>query len=86
MHLHDLVQEQDLPSTTLQVYHRRLKIPKESYLMAVSKFTDPWDERTCQYFVEQYLLESNDPGIVGMVRQELTNAHVLLDAAVRYPR
>lgn len=85
MHLQNIVQEQDQPLTTLQVYHRRLKIPKESYVRIVSDFTDPWDERASQYFVEQYLQELSDPGIVGMVRQELTDTHVLLDAAVRYP-
>lgn len=84
MHLHDIVQEQDPPLTTLQVYHRRLKIPKE-ITHIVSIFTDPWEERASQYFVEKYLQELNDPGIAGMVRQELIDAHVLLDAAIRYP-
>ncbi len=39
MHLHDIVQEQDPPLTTFQVYHRRLKIPKE-ITHIVSSFTD----------------------------------------------
>lgn len=86
MQLENIVQEQDPPLTTLQVYHRRLKIPKETYINVLSAFTDPWEEQASQYFVEKYLEELDDPGIVGMVRQELTDTHVLLDAAIRYPQ
>ena len=71
--------------TTLQVYHRRLKIPIESYLKTVAEFVDPWEERAYQHYVHQYLSQNNDEGIVGMVRQETDADFVYLDAAVRYP-
>ncbi|MDP4128426.1 MAG: hypothetical protein Q8912_16030 [Bacillota bacterium] len=71
--------------TTLQVYHRSLKIPLETYMNTVADFLDPWEERAYQYAVHQYLEEAKDSGIVGMVRQERDENYVYLDAAVRYP-
>lgn len=86
MNLQQNVEEQLPPDTTLQVFHRQLKIPIPIYLEAVSEYTDPWEERAYQFFVQKYLEELNDSGIVGMVRQERNESHVLLDAAVRYTR
>lgn len=73
------------PNTTLQIYHRRFKIPLERYFNTVADFLDPWNERAYQFAVQQYLTEMNDEGIVGMVRQEKDDSFVYLDAAVRYP-
>lgn len=86
MRLQQKVEEQSPPDTTLQVFHKQLKIPLNLYLDTVAEFTDPWEERAYQYFVQKYLEELNDPGIVGMVRQERSVSHVFLDAAVRYPQ
>lgn len=85
MNIHDSVEEEDFSSMALQVFHRRLKVPLESYLQAVQEFTDPWDERAYQMFIHHYLQELGDPGIVGMVRKEQSGDYVLFDAAVRYP-
>lgn len=85
MRLTDLNREEDTPITTLQVFHHRLQIPLESYLKAVEEFTDPWNERAYQFFIQKYLEEIQDPGIVGMVRQEHDADFIYLDAAVRYP-
>lgn len=85
MTLHDSVVEEDLSSTTLQVFHRRLKVPIETYLSTVQEFTDPWDERSYQHFIHHYLQELGDPGIIGMVRKEQEGNYVFFDAAVRYP-
>ncbi|GAB6154797.1 hypothetical protein JCM17380_35470 [Desulfosporosinus burensis] len=71
--------------TTLQVYHHHLKIPIETYFNTVADFLDPWDERAYQFVVHRHLEETNDQGIVGMVRQEKDEKFVYLDAAVRYP-
>ena len=71
--------------TTLQVYHRHYKIPLNTYLHTVANFLDPWDVRAYQYVVHQYLKETNDFGIIGMVRQRQDDNYVYLDAAVRYP-
>jgi len=71
--------------TTLQIYHRHFKIPIEHYFNTVADFPDPWDERAYQHVVHQYLVETQDKGIVGMVRQEKDEKYVYLDAAVRYP-
>lgn len=70
---------------TLQVYHRRFKVPLREYLGAVQDFSDPWDERAYQYYIIKQLEQENDPGIVGMVRQERDEQYIYLDAAVRYP-
>lgn len=86
MRLKTEVEEQAMPTTTLQVYHRRLRIPREIYLETVADFSDPWEERACQFFVQEYLQELNDSGIVGMVRQDITDSFIFLDAAVRYPQ
>lgn len=86
MNYMDSIQEESLPAiTTLQVYHRRLRIPIASYLQSVEEFTDPWNERAYQYFVQNYLNELKDQGIIGMVRQEQDSDYVYLDAAIRYP-
>jgi len=74
------------PYTTLQIYHRYFKIPLETYFHTVSDFLDPWDERAYQHVVHQLLEETNDCGIVGMVRQEKDEQYIYLDAAVRYPQ
>ncbi|TGE34320.1 hypothetical protein [Desulfosporosinus sp. Sb-LF] len=74
-----------LTDTTLQVYHRHYKIPLETYFNTVAHFLDPWDERAYQFAVHQFLEETKDGGIVGMVRQEKDENYVYLDAAVRYP-
>jgi hypothetical protein len=79
------IQEENSPVTTLQVYHRRLRIPITSYLKSVEEFTDPWNERAYQSFIQKYLDEINDQGIVGMVRQDHCEEYVYLDAAIRYP-
>ena len=73
------------PETTLQLYHRHYKIPLVSYLNTVTDFLDPWNERAYQFAVQQYLEETQDNGLVGMVRQEKDENYVYLDAAVRYP-
>lgn len=86
MSLHENVLEQVPPLTTLQVFHRHLKVPMEVYLNTVQEFSEPWDERTYQFFVYKYLEESGDNGIVGMVRPEKDDDYVYLDAAVRYPQ
>lgn len=85
MHIHDSVEERHFSSTTLQVFHRQLKVPLESYLTTVQKFPDPWNERAYQHFIHRYLQELGDPGIVGMVRKERFGDFLLFDAAVRYP-
>lgn len=85
MHIEKMIEEQAPPDTTLQVYHRRFKIPLNTYIHVVSEFPDPWDERAYQFLVHHYLKETNDSGIVGMVRQEKDEHFVYLDAAVRYP-
>ncbi|MDR3587901.1 MAG: hypothetical protein P4L59_21710 [Desulfosporosinus sp.] len=72
------------PDTTLQLYHRHFKIPIVRYLNTVTDFLDPWDERAYQFAVQQYLEETQDNGLVGMVRQEKDENYVYLDAAVRY--
>jgi|GEM_PF-3110165 len=73
------------PVTTLQVFHKRLQIPLNVYLEVVKEFTDPWNEKAYQHFVEHYLKEVKDPGIVGMVRAEQDPEYIYLDAAIRYP-
>ncbi|TGE37707.1 hypothetical protein E4K67_13385 [Desulfosporosinus fructosivorans] len=73
------------PDTTLQIYHRHFKIPIETYFNTVTDYLDPWDERAYQHAVHQLLEETNDRGIVGMVRQEKDDNYIYLDAAVRYP-
>jgi len=70
---------------TLQLYHRQFKIPLVTYFKTVSDFLDPWDERAYQHVVDQLLAETEDSGIVGMVRQEKDETYIYLDAAVRYP-
>lgn len=85
MNIRDSVEEENFSSTALQVFHRRLKVPLESYLNAVQEFTDPWDERAYQAFINHYLQEVGDPGIVGMVRKEQNGDFLLFDAAIRYP-
>lgn len=85
MDLVNSIREEHSPATTLQVYHRRLRIPIDSYLKSVEEFTDPWNERAYQYFIQKYLEETHDQGIVGMVRQERDQEAVYLDAAIRYP-
>jgi len=85
MKLSSSVVEQPQPVTTLQVCHRRWKIPLAVYLQAVKDYADPWQEGACQFFSQKYLEEQSDPGIVGMVRQEHDEAYVYLDAAIRYP-
>lgn len=85
MNIHDSVEEENSSSTTLQVFHRQLRVPIKSYLTAVEEFTDPWDERAYQQFIHHYLQELGDPGIIGMVRQEQAGDFLLFDAAVRYP-
>ena len=72
------------PITTLQVFHKRLKIPISIYLSQVAQFSDPWNEKVYQWFIQQYLNETKDFGIVGMVRQEHDSEYVYLDAAIRY--
>ncbi len=84
MNLQDIVQEEIPSNTTLQVFHRQLVIPKDEYIQVVKDYTDPWDERAYQYFMIQYLQETSDPGIVGMVRQEQDEKFIYLDAAIRY--
>jgi hypothetical protein len=71
--------------TTLQIYHRHFKIPLETYFNSVADFPDPWDERAYQFVVLQHLADTKDSGIVGMVRQEIDENYIYLDAAVRYP-
>ena len=85
MQISDTFREEHDPITTLQVYHRRLRIPLDYYLNSVKEFTDPWNVRAYQYAVQQYLNEINDHGIIGMVRQERDSQFVYLDAAIRYP-
>ena len=85
MNIMDSVREEHTLATTLQVYHRRLRVPIESYLKSVEEFTDPWNERAYQYFIQKYLDDLNDQGIIGMVRQERDQEFVILDAAIRYP-
>lgn len=85
MSISNSVIEDSAHSTTLQVFHRHLKIPLRKYLDSVGEFTDPWDERAYQHFVQKYLDELDDHGIVGMVRQERDSEYVYLDAAIRYP-
>lgn len=85
MNIQDSVQEENPLTTTLQVYHRRLKVPLESYLTTVQEFTDPWNERAYQHFIHQYLEELGDPGIIGMVRKEQEGNFLFFDAAIRYP-
>lgn len=86
MNFMDSIREEHTPEiTTLQVYHRRLRVPIDSYLQSVDEFTDPWNERAYQYFIQNYLNECHDQGIVGMVRQEQDSEYVYLDAAIRYP-
>jgi len=71
--------------TTLQIYHQYFKIPLETYLNTVTSFLDPWDEQAYQFVVDRYLADTQDSGIVGMVRQEKDENYIYLDAAVRYP-
>lgn len=86
MNFKDSIHEEHTPEiTTLQVYHRRLRVPKDIYLQSVDEFTDPWNERAYQHFIQNYLNEYHDQGIVGMVRQEQDSVYVYLDAAIRYP-
>lgn len=85
MKISESIQEETQPVTTLQVYHRRLRIPIESYIETVKEFTDPWNERAYQYFIQKYLEETDDQGIVGMVRQDHDENTIYLDAAIRYP-
>lgn len=85
MHNHDSIQEESLSAVTLQIFHRHLKVPIDSYLNTVQDFTDPWDERAYQYFIHDYLKDLGDPGIIGMVRMEKDEDYLLFDAAIRYP-
>lgn len=85
MHNHDSIQEESSSTVTLQIFHRHLKVPIDSYLNTVQDFTDPWDERAYQYFIHDYLEDLGDPGIIGMVRMEKDEDYLLFDAAIRYP-
>ena len=85
MSLGSSVIEESQPVTTLQVYHRRWKIPQDVYLEVVRDYPDPWQEEAYQFFGQKYLEELADPGIIGMIRQEHDDSYVYLDAAVRYP-
>lgn len=85
MSIIDSIVVESSPVTTLQIFHKRLKIPMSVYLDQVAQFTDPWNEKTYQWFIQHYLDEIKDPGIVGMVRQECDSDYVYLDAALRYP-
>lgn len=85
MHNHDSIQEESSSAVTLQIFHRHLKVPIDSYLNTVQDFTDPWDERAYQYFIRDYLKDLGDPGMIGMVRMEKEEDNLLFDAAIRYP-
>jgi len=78
------VQEQEINTTTLQVTHRHLKVPEQVYLQSVNHL-DPWNEAAYQEFIQKYLDEINDGGIVGMVRVRRESPYVYFDAAIRYP-
>lgn len=81
----DKVTELDPKEKGFQVFHRRLKIPKDLYRAAMEAFPQPFKEEGYQDFVARYLQAQGDPGIVGMVRVEEGNEDFVLDAAVRYP-
>lgn len=85
MNNHDSIQEETSSAMALQIFHRHLKVPIDSYLSTVQEFTDPWNERAYQYFIHDYLKDLGDPGIIGMVRMEKDEDYLLFDAAVRYP-
>lgn len=85
MLMNSIQEEHTPPRVTLQVYHRRLRVAVPAYLQSVTEFTDPWEERACQHFIQSYLDEAHDQGIVGMVREEHDTEYVYLDAAIRYP-
>lgn len=82
----DSIEVEDTTATTLQVFHKRLRVPISVYLEEMADFPDPWNEIAYQRFVQKYLEEINDPGIVGMVRQKRDEEYVYLDAALRYPK
>ncbi|NMA69573.1 MAG: hypothetical protein GX958_09170 [Desulfitobacterium sp.] len=86
MNIIESIEVEDVSATTLQVFHRRLRIPISVYLEQMAHYPDPWNERAYQSFVQKYLEEINDPGIVGMVRQAKDEKYVYLDAALRYPK
>ncbi|AGA69769.1 hypothetical protein Desdi_2344 [Desulfitobacterium dichloroeliminans LMG P-21439] len=67
------------------VKHHHLCIPISDYLEQVADFTNPWDERAYQSFIQHHLYETLDEGIVGMVREHRDHEYVYLDAAIRYP-
>ncbi|MGE4271687.1 MAG: hypothetical protein AB7E31_02265 [Desulfitobacterium sp.] len=67
------------------VDHQYLRIPISAYLKQVADFTNPWNERAYQAYIQHFLNEIHDEGIIGMVRQHRDDQYVYLDAAVRYP-
>lgn len=86
MSIFDSIEIEHTPATTLQVFHKRLRIPISTYLELMADYPDPWNEMAYQRFVQKYLDQIDDPGIVGMVRQEKDEEFVYLDAALRYPK
>jgi len=79
------VEERELKGEIFQVTHRILHIPKDVYKDVVAGCEDPYGEAASQEFVEQYLKWCKDTeGVVGMVRIDVQEDKVVLDAAVRY--
>ncbi len=79
------VEEREVAGEIFQVTHRLLRVPRETYLEAVSQHGEPFSEHAVQGFVEQYLKWCGDKeGVLGMVRMDEEDDVVVLDAAVRY--
>lgn len=79
------VSEREVAGEIFQVTHRVLHIPRSVYLEVVGRHDEPFGEGAAQEFVEGYLKWCGDrDGLIGMVRIDVRQDEVVLDAAVRY--
>lgn len=73
------------PIENVRVVHRRLRIPKEDYYKHLANYDESNFDDASQLFVQEYIENKNDQGIVGMVRSWEEDDWILLDATFRYP-
>lgn len=79
------VEERELQGEIFQVTHRILHIPRDVYQDVLSQHEEPFSEAASQDFVVQYLKWCGDTGgVIGMVRMDIQEEKVVLDAAIRY--
>ena len=69
-----------------RVLHHRLEVPFSLFTAFVGCCGDTVTESDAQKFIAAYLTSTGRVGgLVGMVRSDVRDASLLLDAAVRYP-